>query len=102
MLTPRSIGRGVEQRRMSRLSLPNKIFLEGVLGMGGGYVLNFSNSSFTNFFGDLNIDVYDEEKYSATIDAVHAPPDAVMSPVIRKGKIPGRMSLVQRCRRVKR
>jgi hypothetical protein len=48
---------------MSRLSLPNKIFLEATLGMGGGYVLDFSNNSFANFFGDLNIDIYDEEKY---------------------------------------
>jgi uncharacterized protein (TIGR02391 family) len=48
---------------MSRLSLPNKTFLEAVLGMGGGYVLDFSNASFANFFGELNVDIYDEESY---------------------------------------
>ncbi|MFJ5666365.1 TIGR02391 family protein [Micromonospora chalcea] len=48
---------------MSNLSLPNKTFLEAVLGMGGGYVLDFSNASFANFFGDLNVDIYDEQKY---------------------------------------
>lgn len=48
---------------MVKLSLPNKVFLEGVLGMGGGYVLDFSNASFADFFGDLDIDIYDEQKY---------------------------------------
>ncbi|MER6593492.1 TIGR02391 family protein [Micromonospora purpureochromogenes] len=48
---------------MSKLSLPNKTFLEAVLGMGGGYVLDFSNASFANFFGDLNVDIYNEQKY---------------------------------------
>src|ERR1700683_592442 len=49
---------------MSKLSLSNMTFLEAVLGMGGGYVLDFSNSSFANFFGDLNIDIYDQQRYS--------------------------------------
>lgn len=48
---------------MSKLSLPNKTFLEAVLGMAGGYILDFSNNSFANFFRDLNIDIYDEQKY---------------------------------------
>jgi hypothetical protein len=48
---------------MGKLSLPNKVFLEGLLGMGGGYVLDFSNASFADFFGDLDIDIYDEQKY---------------------------------------
>jgi hypothetical protein len=48
---------------MSGLSLANKTFLEATFGMGGGYVLDFSNNSFANFFGDLNIDIYDEQKY---------------------------------------
>jgi uncharacterized protein (TIGR02391 family) len=48
---------------MSSLSLPNKTFLEAVLGMGGGYVLDFSNASFANFFGELNVNIYDEQRY---------------------------------------
>ena len=35
-------------------------------------------------------------KYSATILAFHAPPEAVTKPVIRYGKIPGRSNLRQR------
>lgn len=45
---------------MSKLSVANKTFLEAVLGMGGGYVLDFSNTSFAQFFDDLAIDIYDE------------------------------------------
>ena len=48
---------------MSNLSLPNKAFLEKVLGMGNGYILSFSNPSFANFFAELNIDIYDEDQY---------------------------------------
>ena len=48
---------------MSRLSLPNRTFLEAVLGMGGGYVLDFSNAAFANFFGELDVDIYDEQSY---------------------------------------
>ncbi len=45
---------------MSRLSVADKAFLEAVLGTSGGYVLDFSNTSFAQFFDDLAIDVYDE------------------------------------------
>jgi uncharacterized protein (TIGR02391 family) len=45
------------------LSLPDKAFLEGVLGMGGGYVLDFSNASFETFFAELNIGIYDDVRY---------------------------------------
>ncbi|MDB5166313.1 MAG: hypothetical protein JWM37_385 [Candidatus Saccharibacteria bacterium] len=31
--------------------------------MGGGYVLDFSNASFANFFGALDIEVYDDVAY---------------------------------------
>lgn len=48
---------------MSNLSLPNKAFLEEVFNMRGGYVLDFSNASFSNYFAELNIDIYDDEKY---------------------------------------
>jgi len=41
----------------------DKVALEAVLGMSGGYVLDFSNESFGAFFHDLGIDVYDAERY---------------------------------------
>ncbi|WP_188742970.1 TIGR02391 family protein [Agromyces bauzanensis] len=43
--------------------MADKVLLEAVLGMSGGYVLDFSNDSFAEFFHDLNIDVYDTERY---------------------------------------
>lgn len=48
---------------MSGLSVANKTYLEVVLNMSGGYVLDFSNASFANFFRELNIDIYDAEHY---------------------------------------
>ncbi len=48
---------------MSHLSVANKTYLEAVLGMSSGYVHDFSNTSFANFFRDLNIDIYDAERY---------------------------------------
>lgn len=47
----------------NNLSLPDKAFLEGVFGMSGGYVLDFSNASFETFFAELNIGIYDDNKY---------------------------------------
>ena len=38
--------------------------------------------------------------YSAKTDAFHAPPEAVTMPVMRYGKMPGKISVVQRCHRV--
>lgn len=46
---------------MSKLSVANKTFLEAVLGMGSGYVLDFTNTSFALLFSDLNVDIYDEK-----------------------------------------
>lgn len=46
---------------MSRLSVANKIFLEDVLEMSEGYVLDFTNASFALLFSDLHIDIYDEK-----------------------------------------
>jgi uncharacterized protein (TIGR02391 family) len=46
---------------MSSLSLPNKAFLENIFGMQGGYVLDFSNTTFSNFFAEFDIDIYDDE-----------------------------------------
>lgn len=54
---------------MSNLSLPNKAFLENVLGMKSGYVLSFSNASYANFFAELDIDIYDSEKYTGFGDS---------------------------------
>ncbi len=45
---------------MSKLSVSDKIVLEAVFGMSGGYVLDFTNTSFAQFFDDLWIDIYDE------------------------------------------
>src|SRR6266536_260427 len=56
-------GRVEEQRVVSKLSLPDKTFLEAVLGMGGGYVLDFTNTSLAQLFDDLAIDIY-EDKYA--------------------------------------
>ncbi|MEQ1735323.1 MAG: CHAT domain-containing protein [Rhodoglobus sp.] len=38
--------------------------IEDLLGMGMGYVLDFSNATFTRFFGDYDIDI-DEPDYAA-------------------------------------
>ncbi|MFJ3473985.1 TIGR02391 family protein [Microbacterium maritypicum] len=48
---------------MNRLSVSHKTVLESVLGMSSGYVLDFSNATFANFFRDLSIDIYDAERY---------------------------------------
>ncbi|WP_456285431.1 TIGR02391 family protein [Microbacterium sp. JZ70] len=43
--------------------MSDKVVLEAVFGMSGGYVLDFSNESFGAFFDDLGIDVYDAERF---------------------------------------
>lgn len=43
--------------------MTDKALLEGLFGMGGGYVLDFSNASFETFFAELNIGIYDNQKY---------------------------------------
>ncbi|MFD7307720.1 TIGR02391 family protein [Promicromonospora sp. NPDC059942] len=48
---------------MSTLSITEKTVLEAVLNMSGGYVLDFTNATFANFFGELNVDIYDHAKY---------------------------------------
>ena len=48
---------------MSRLSISDKTFLESVLAMSGGYVLDFTDGSFANLLADLHIDIYDNEKF---------------------------------------
>lgn len=47
---------------MSDLTRREKLRLEKALGMGSGYVLQFSNRTFAEFFQDaLGIDIYDEK-----------------------------------------
>jgi len=47
---------------MSDLTAIEKLKLEKLLEMGGGYVLDFSNASFQGFILDsLNVDIYDEK-----------------------------------------
>jgi uncharacterized protein (TIGR02391 family) len=48
---------------MSRLSIAHKTFLEAVLAMGDGYVLDFTNTLFAQFFADLGIEIC-EERYA--------------------------------------
>lgn len=49
---------------MSRLSPLEKRYFEDLLGMGSGYVLDFTNDSFAEFFRDtVKIDIY-EAKYA--------------------------------------
>lgn len=48
---------------MSNLSVADKVTLEAVLGMSSGYVLDFSNDSFAEFFRDIEIDIYDNERF---------------------------------------
>ncbi len=45
---------------MGALSIKQKTILETVLDMKGGFVLDFSNASFEQFFEDLGIDIFDE------------------------------------------
>ena len=46
---------------MSNLTFTDKLYLEKVLDMGGGYVLEFSNASFERFFADYNVDIHSEK-----------------------------------------
>ncbi len=45
---------------MSSLSISDRTFLESLLEMQGGYVLDFSNTSFAQLFADARIDIYDD------------------------------------------
>lgn len=48
---------------MSRLKVADRTFLETVLGMSGGYVLDFTNTTFAHFFDGLGVDIY-EDRYA--------------------------------------
>lgn len=50
---------------MANLFYKEKAILETLFDMGGGYVMDFSNSTFARFIGDVvNIDVYDGPGYT--------------------------------------
>lgn len=49
---------------MSTLTITQKTLLESVLKMKSGYVLDFTDGSFGNFFSDVGINIFDDEKYS--------------------------------------
>lgn len=54
---------------MAKLKEPEKLILERLFGMEGGYVLDFSNSKFQQFiFNNFNIDIY-SSKYSVYGDS---------------------------------
>lgn len=43
---------------MPNIRAIDMMFLDDLFEMGGGYVLNFSNSTFSRFFADeLNVDI---------------------------------------------
>jgi len=46
---------------MSKLEFVEKNRLETLFGMKGGYVLDFSDRSFAEFFVDFNIDIHDDK-----------------------------------------
>ena len=49
---------------MAKLSLTQKMILEDLFEMGGGYVLEFSNNSFQRFVKDsIDIDIYNSQGY---------------------------------------
>ena len=48
---------------MSSLTAAEKVYFENVLDMGGGYVLDFTNATFEEFFARHGIEIYGDEKY---------------------------------------
>lgn len=45
---------------MSNLTANDRRKLEQLFGMGSGYVMGFSNRTFRGFFGEYNVDIYDD------------------------------------------
>ena len=43
---------------MSNLTAADKRYLEKILNMGGGYVLDFTNATFAEFFNRYNVDIH--------------------------------------------
>jgi hypothetical protein len=46
---------------LGNINMIDMLFLEDLLDMGGGYVMNFSNRTFSQFFEELGIDIYAED-----------------------------------------
>lgn len=46
---------------MASLTSVDRKILEGLLEMGGGYVLDFSNATYAEFFNDYGIDIYEQQ-----------------------------------------
>jgi hypothetical protein len=54
-----------ERHAMARMSMMDKLFIEDLFDMGGGYMLDFSNRTFAEFFIDeIGVDI-NQEQYSA-------------------------------------
>lgn len=49
---------------MSSLNAVEKLYFEEILDMSGGYVLDFYNASFEEFFRSHQIEIYDNMRYS--------------------------------------
>ncbi len=45
---------------MSRLKVADRTYLETVLGMSSGYVLDFTNATFAHFFSGIGVDIYED------------------------------------------
>ena len=51
---------------MAKLSYNEQIYIEKILNMGGGYLLDFSNNTFQRFiFSVLEFDVYNKYEYES-------------------------------------
>lgn len=53
---------------MANLTAHDRRKLEKLFGMGSGYVMGFSNRTFRDFFGEYNVDIYDD-RYSIRGDS---------------------------------
>ena len=53
---------------MANLSMVDKRLLEDLFGMNGGYVLDFSNHTFAEFFNQYSINIY-HDKYAVYGDS---------------------------------
>ena len=49
---------------MSSLTAADKRYLESILGMGGGYVLDFTDATFGEFFNGYNVDIHGNQYQS--------------------------------------
>ena len=74
---------------MSSLTAPEKAYFERVLGMGGGYVLDFTNDRFDEFYQDYNVDIrndrfriYGDSKAKRMRAFWHLEPDEVVGDVL--------------------